>query len=206
MAILSYENLIDPVFRDVRQHMIDFAGMKAGQRVLDVCCGTGAQVIEYSKKGLEAIGIDLEEKMLAVAYKTLRQSPLENASFFLADATRMPFDDQSFDYVSISFALHDKEKPSRDEVVREMKRVVKPQGFLLIIDFSSPLPRNIWGLLSRIIEFAAGGSHYQGFKSYNREGGISAILERHELKCIKAARFKSGIVTAVKARLLTPED
>lgn len=203
MPILSYENLIDPVLRDVRLNAVDFAEMEAGQTVLDVCCGTGAQVIQYSKRGLLATGIDLEEKMLAVAYRKKHELQLENASFYNGDATKLPFDEQSFDYVSISFALHDKEKPIRDKVVDEMKRVVKHNGYLLLIDFSTPLPKNIWGLASRIIEFCAGGSHYRGFRNYSREGGINCILEKHGLNCIKTSNLKSGIVTLTKASIIT---
>jgi len=202
MRILSYENLIDPVLRDIRLDVIDFAGMKAGQTVLDVCCGTGAQVIEYSKKGLIATGIDLEEEMLAAAYKNKHKLGLENASFYQGDATSMPFNDHSFDYVSISFALHDKEKSNRDKIVDEMKRVVKRQGYLLLIDFSIPLPRNIWGVASRMVEFGAGGSHYQGFRNYSLEGGINSILESHGLNCVKTKHLKSGIVTVTKASIL----
>ena len=70
MSLLSYENLIDPIIKNVRQLTPEFSGMQAGDRVLDVCCGTGAQVIEYGKHNILATGIDKEQSMLNVALKT----------------------------------------------------------------------------------------------------------------------------------------
>ena len=69
MSLLSYENFIDPILRNVRQIIPEFSGMKTGDEVLDVCCGTGAQVIEYSKHGILAVGIDKEQDMLSVALR-----------------------------------------------------------------------------------------------------------------------------------------
>ena len=71
--ILSYENVIDPLLRDVRQLTPDFAGMQPGQRVLDVCCGTGEQVFEYGRRGIIANGIDSSRDMLMVALKNRHQ-------------------------------------------------------------------------------------------------------------------------------------
>ena len=67
MSLLSYENFIDPILKDVRQIIPEFADMKVGSDVLDVCCGTGAQVVEYGKNGILAIGIDKEHSMLSSA-------------------------------------------------------------------------------------------------------------------------------------------
>ena len=199
MALLTYENLVDPLLKVVRQSIFDFSGMKAGDSALDVCCGTGAQVIEYGRRGVDAVGIDLDENMLAFAVKNKLRLEMEIISFYVADATALPFDDNSFDYVSVSFALHDKPPDVRSTVVSEMKRVVKPQGALLLMDFNIPLPRNIWGMGANIVEYFAGGSHYQGFKDFKAGGGLSKIVEEHGLEVEKTGYFKSGMVAVVKA-------
>jgi ubiquinone/menaquinone biosynthesis C-methylase UbiE len=171
MSVFSYENCIDPILKNVRQIIPEFSGMKAGEKVLDVCCGTGAQVIEYSRRGILATGIDREPSMLSVALKNKDKLNLTNASFYLADATSLPFDDNKFDYISVCFGLHDKEQGIRNKVVSEMNRVVKQGGSLVFADFQVPLPRNIWAMFARAIEFIAGGSHYQGFKDFTCNGG-----------------------------------
>jgi ubiquinone/menaquinone biosynthesis C-methylase UbiE len=201
MPLFSYENFIDPILRNVRQIIPEFSGMKADDEVLDVCCGTGAQVIEYGQHGILATGIDKEQDMLSVALRNKDKLNLVNTSFYLADATALPFGDDRFDYVSISFGLHDKERDIRNRVVSEMKRVVKQEGSLIFIDYQVPLPKNVWTMFARTIEFIAGGSHYQGFKDYIRDGGLKNILKNHLLFEEKTGYFKSGIVKISKAKL-----
>jgi ubiquinone/menaquinone biosynthesis C-methylase UbiE len=199
MALLTYENLVDPLLKIVRQSMVGFSGMKAGDSALDVCCGTGAQVIEYGRCGINATGIDLDENMLAFAFKNKLRLQMDNVSFYQADATALPFKDNSFDFVSVSFALHDKLPDVRNAVVFEMKRVVKPGGALLFMDFNIPLPCNIWGMGANIVECFAGGSHYHGFKDFKTGGGLFKIVEEHGLTVEKTAYFKSGMVAVIKA-------
>lgn len=200
MFIFNYETLIDPLLRDIRKFTPEFSGMNAGDRVLDVCCGTGAQVLEYGRCGIIAIGIDTSPSMLNIAARNRMRQELANVSFQLAEATNLPFPDGYFDYVSVSFGLHDKEKLIRDKAISEMKRVVKQQGALIFIDFQVPLPKNVWAMFARIIEFLAGGSHYQGFKDYLRNGGLNQILKDHQLLEEYAHRVKSGIAVIIKAR------
>jgi len=203
MSLLSYENFIDPILKDVRQIVPEFAGMKAGSDVLDVCCGTGAQVIEYGKNGILAIGIDKEQSMMNTALRNKERLNLVNTSFYLADATALPFSDNSFDHVSVSFGLHDKDRDVRNRVVAEMRRVVKQEGSLIFIDFQVPLPNNIWAMFARTIEFIAGGSHYEGFKEFINNGGLRKILQDHLLFDEKICYLKSGLVEVIKARLNT---
>lgn len=200
MLSFSYEKLIDPILRDVRQYAPVFSGMKAGDRVLDVCCGTGAQVIEYGRRGIIATGIDTDPNMLDTAFRNKAKQAASKTSLYLADATNLPFGDNSFNYVSISLGLHDKERGIRNKIVSEMKRVVKKDGSLVLIDFQVPLPKNIWAMLAGTIEFIAGGSHYQGFQDYMRNGGLDNILENHQLVAERIDYLKSGTVVIIKAK------
>ena len=180
--VFNYGTLVDPLLRDVRKFTPEFSGMNAGDKVLDVCCGTGAQVLVYGQHGIIATGIDISPSMLKTAARNGMSLGLANISFQLAEAANLPFPDGYFDYVSVSFGLHDKEKPIRDKVVSEMKRVVKQEGALIFIDFQVPLPKNVWATFAKIVEFLVGGSHYQGFKDYLRNGGLDEILKIHGLK------------------------
>ena len=201
MSLFSYENLIDPILKNIRQYTPVFASMKAGDRVLDVCCGTGAQVLEYGRSGIIATGIDLDQTMLDTANKNKAKQALSNISFCLADAISLPFDDNTFDYVSISLGLHDKEPEIRNKIVAEMKRVVKKDGSLVLTDFQVPLPNNIWAKFVKTIEFIAGGSHYRGFKDYMKNEGLKYILEKHQLVGEKRDYLKSGTITIIKAKI-----
>jgi ubiquinone/menaquinone biosynthesis C-methylase UbiE len=199
MFMFNYANLVDPLLRDVRRFTPEFSGIKAGDRVIDVCCGTGAQVLEYGRRGAAAIGIDIDPNMLKITTNNLSRQKAVNVSFRLADATSLPFPDGYFDYASISLGLHDKEKPVQYQIISEMKRVVKQDGAFIFIDYQVPLPGNAYGVLARAIESLAGGSHYQNFKAYLAGGGLDDILKNHGLQEERRTYLKRGLLIVTKA-------
>ncbi|MGD0352268.1 MAG: class I SAM-dependent methyltransferase [Dehalococcoidia bacterium] len=201
MFLLNYETLIDPLLAEIRKFTPEFCGMSPGDRVLDVCCGTGAQVIEYRRRGIIATGLDIDPSMLKAALRNRAKNNLANISFYLADATELSFVDNCFDYVSVSLALHDKSKLARYKVVSEMIRVLKPDGALIFIDYPVPHVSRIWGFLSRTVEFIAGGDHYEGFKDYIISGGLEHILKVFNLHEEKRDYLKGGLVAIIKARV-----
>jgi len=200
MLFLNYSTIIDPLLRDLRAYAIDFSGVKAGDRVLDVCCGTGDQVYYYAKAGIIADGIDLDPKMLKLARKDKRNPGLTGVSFQLADAQYLPFKDNSFNSASISFALHEKERASRDKIIAEMKRVVRKDGALIFLDFQVPLPKNLLPHLVKVIEFFAGRNHYLYFKDYIGQGGLDVLLARNHLAEAKRSYLNGGLMTIIKSR------
>ena len=84
MFFLNYSTLVDPLLRDLRVYTPKFSRMKAGDMVLDVCCGTGAQILEYAQRGPIAVGVDNDPAMLRVAKGNIMKQKLENVSFQLA--------------------------------------------------------------------------------------------------------------------------
>jgi ubiquinone/menaquinone biosynthesis C-methylase UbiE len=197
---LVYEKFVDRMLRDLRDYTPGFAGMKAGDRVLDVCCGTGDQALHYAASGIESVGIDNKPAMIRVACKNMRKRGLSNASFQVADASNLPFRDSSFDIVSISLALHEKERPARDEVISEMKRVVKRGGTLVFIDLNVPLPRSIYGFGVRVVEFIAGWNHFRCSRDYIRQGGLDVLLAKHGLREEKTDYIKFGLIVVIQVR------
>ena len=199
MLGLNYATVFDPLMRDLRQFVPDFAGMKPGDSVLDVCCGTGAQVCQYAIRGMLATGIDLNPAMLKLAEGYKKKLDLANASFRMADAAKLPFGDGTFDFASISLALHEKEDSLRDAVISEMKRVVKQGGSLVFIDFSSPVPGSLFGLAVRIVEPMAGREHHGYFRHYVAKGGLSRLLRKNGLEPLRRACMKSGAISIMLA-------
>ena len=198
ISMLTYETFVDPLFRDLRKFTPEFSGMKAGDKVIDVCCGTGAQVIEYGRHGIMATGIDSSQDMLKIATRNRMRQKAVNVSFQLADATNLPFPDGHFDYATVSFGLHDKEKLIRYQIISEMKRTVKQGGALIFIDFQVPLPKNAWAVFARAVEFLAGGSHYQSFKDYLATGGLEGILKNHGLREECRTYLTGELIAAMK--------
>lgn len=200
MFFLNYATVFDPLLQDLRAGTVGLSGMKAGDRVLDVCCGTGAQALYYARRGIIAAGIDLNPNMIELAERGKKKSGLSNVSFQIADATNLPFDDNIFDCASISLALHEIERTTRNRVISEMKRVVKKEGALIFIDFRVPLPMNAYGCLFRVGEFIAGGSHYKGFRDFLAQGGLDEVLGRNQLGIEKKSYLKRGTIAIVRAR------
>ncbi|MDR0505149.1 MAG: class I SAM-dependent methyltransferase [Bifidobacteriaceae bacterium] len=102
-----------------------------GERVLDLAGGTGTSAIALAELGANVVCADRSAGMLAVAAK--RAVP---AALVLADATDLPFVDETFDVVTVSFGLRNLADPLAG--LREMWRVTKPGGRLVICEFSPP--------------------------------------------------------------------
>ena len=65
--MFNYETLIEPLLRDIGKFTHGFAGMKAGDKVIDICSGTVMQVLEYARNSIIAVGIDSSLDMLKTA-------------------------------------------------------------------------------------------------------------------------------------------
>src|SRR3989338_11112571 len=123
-------------FFPLRRKAARFLGLKPSAKILDVATGTGAQAYELAKLGYDVIGIDLSREMLKQAIKKCNSSL--NLRFQQADATKLPFEDNSFEASSISLALHYMPYEIDILVLKEMKRVTKMNGDILIVDYMEP--------------------------------------------------------------------
>lgn len=119
-------------------------GLKPGQRVLDVACGTGLVAVEAAKilGGAENITcLDPSEGMLAEARKKLA------ATFVVGRAEQMPFPADSFDFLTMGYAL--RHVTSLEETFREYHRVLRPGGKVLILEVTKPSGK-VGGFLFRL--------------------------------------------------------
>lgn len=111
--------------------LVDFAGVKAGQKVLDAACGTGVVAITAAKVGAVVRGLDLSPVLLEKARQNAAISGLE-AEFFEGDVESLPFKDAEFDCVLSQFGHMFAPRPQA--AISEMLRVLKPGG---VIAFST---------------------------------------------------------------------
>ena len=93
-----------------------------GERVLEIGCGTGADLLQFAKHGAIATGIDVTPGHLKLARERIGNT----AEVLSADATDLPFEDASFDYVYSHGVLHHVDRPRR--AVEEIFRVLRPGG------------------------------------------------------------------------------
>src|SRR5262249_40080375 len=117
------------------------------QRVLDCATGTGDLALELKRAvgpAGEAIGTDFCAEMLEPAPAKAARAGLE-VRFAVADALSLPFGDARFDVASIAFGIRNADHPRR--CLREMARVVKPGGSVIVLEFGQP--RGAFGALFR---------------------------------------------------------
>jgi demethylmenaquinone methyltransferase/2-methoxy-6-polyprenyl-1,4-benzoquinol methylase len=112
-----------------RKKVLKAVNPQPSQTILDLAAGTGSSSIVFAKEGVKVIASDFSEGMLAVGRK--RHPELE---FVYADATKLPFKDASVDAVTISFGLRNVNEPKT--ALKEMLRVLKPGGTVVICEFS----------------------------------------------------------------------
>lgn len=181
-TLAPFYNLMTLPLAKVREQVVDLTSAKKGSTVLDVATGTGQQALAFGKRGYDVTGVDLTEAMLDIARKH-NQAGL--VKFEVADATRLRFENESFDVSCVSFALHDMPATIREQVLKEMVRVTKLQGVIVIVDYD--LPHNTVGklLIYRLVTLYE-GKYYKQFITSDvgmqlQKAGIKIIMQRSVL-------------------------
>ena len=129
------------VHRLWKRYTLGQTGLRPGQAALDVAGGTGdiaaGMARQVGERGLVVLS-DINEAMLGVGRnRLLDRGLMRNVRFSLANAECLPFEDESFDCVTIAFGLRNvTDKPA---ALASMRRVLRPGGRLLVLEFSKPV-------------------------------------------------------------------
>ena len=188
----AYDLLTSP-FYYLRKIMADRIGKKHS-KILDVACGTGDQSLAFARRGHKVIGIDITSKMLEYAKKKI--TPALDMKFMLHDASRLPFKDNRFDAASIGFAVHEMPDEIAVKVLREMKRVTKKGGKILITDHSHPANK----VLASIAYHFELTFETKYFRRY-MELGLDHYLNKAGLKPVWRKKKFLGVVELVECRV-----
>lgn len=128
------------VHRLWKRFTIDASGVRPGNKVLDLAGGTGDLTAKFSQlvgKEGQVILADINSSMLNVGRDKLRDRGLvQNIEYVQANAEYLPFDDNTFDIVTIAFGLRN--VTNKDNALKSIFRVLKPGGRLLVLEFSKP--------------------------------------------------------------------
>lgn len=198
--------------RHWKRQLVQLAPVTPGARALDVCCGTGDIARRLAEAGAEAVGLDFSEPMLEVARAKARNSKLRirNLSFICGDAQQLPFGNGEFDVVTVGYGLRN--LASWETGLREMTRVAKPGGRLLILDFgkpASPLWRGLYfgylrlavPVLGRLFAGSAEAYAYilESLRHYPAQLGVAAKLRELGLIDVQTINLLGGAMSIHRA-------
>lgn len=113
--------------------------VQKGSKALDVCCGTADWTIALADAvgpSGEVVGLDFSKNMLKIGQEKIEALSLNQVELIHGNAMELPFEDNTFDYVTIGFGLRN--VPDYMQVLKEMHRVVKPGGKVVCLETSQP--------------------------------------------------------------------
>jgi len=194
-SAIIYDPMLYLVLRPVRKVVLNELLEHKDKAILDLCCGTGNQLKLLSKHGFSNLHcLDLSESMLRVAQRG--NYPLKISR---QDATETDFEDASFDVVMLSFAVHEKDRETQERMLDEAYRLLKKEGFVLIVDFVfDEKTKNLGRLGISFIEKLAGGEHYRNFKRYIQNNGLASLVKKDKFELVKQSRMAFNGVTVSK--------
>ncbi len=193
-----YDTILRTLLKPVRTAICRIAQRERFDNILDLCCGTGEQCLMLARLGFRVSGVDLSPAMLEVAR---RKSP-SSIAYFEGNAASLHFEDNAFDCVIISFALHEKERSTRGAIIREVERVLGEGGKFLVADYLSPLSlkEKIGHMAIDRVERLAGELHYRSYREYMNSGALQALIGDSGAEAITSRRFFMGTTGLLMTR------
>ncbi len=190
-----------------KRRVLQLARPQPGDMALDVCCGTGDLALGLARRGVQTIGLDFNEEMLRVAESKAQKAEMGKAIQFVhGDAEAVHFPDNFFDIVTVGYGLRNLR--SWETGLREMQRVAKPGGRLVVLEFGKPA-NHLWRslyfgylrlfvpLLGRVFCGNAGAYAYilESLKDYPAQKGVAAKMHDLGLTDVRIINLLGGVMS-----------
>lgn len=192
-----------------KRFTIDFSGVHHGQTVLDLAGGTGDLTAKFSRlvgENGRVVLADINDSMLKTGREKLRNIGIVgNVEYIQANAESLPFADNTFDCVTISFGLRN--VTDKDKALRSIYRVLKPGGRLLVLEFSKPVIKPLskiydaysFHVLPRIGELIANDSESyrylaESIRMHPDQDTLKAMMQEAGFEKVDYYNLTAGIV------------
>ena len=126
-----------------KKRLVEMAAVDGGCTALDLACGTGDLAYAVHARGARVVGLDLTPRMIELA--RIKAPPGTRPAFLVGDMMALPFADASFDLITTGYGIRN--VPTIAPALAEIRRVLRPGGVLLSLDFnrpSNPFVRSIY--------------------------------------------------------------
>lgn len=191
-----------------RERAVEVAAPAPSASILDICCGTGDLAFEFAGR-LSAdgrvVGCDFSEPMLDLARVKAKQRRADGVRFEWADALGLPYDNDRFDTVAVGFGLRN--FADWDKGLREMTRVARPGGKVVILEFTKPTRPpfstfySLWfdrlaPVLGRLSDNPEAYAYLtESLKTFPDPRGLAQMMDAAGLQQIRYTILAGGIVT-----------
>jgi len=182
-----------------------------GDKVLDVATGTGDVAFTIRKKyQTDITGLDISVNMLEIAKEKSKKLKIEDINFIEGDAENLPFEDNSFDKVVISYGLRN--LGDCEKGIKEFHRVLKPNGKLGVLEFLQPKSTIIAKvfkiyfnkILPRIASLFSNSKAYrylpESVENFISPDDLKILLKRVGFNDISSKNMSFGITTIINAK------
>ena len=185
-----------------KRKLLDLASPQPSDVALDVCCGTGDITVALGRKAGQVYGVDFSEGMLELA----RQRTSDPTTRFIeGDALKLPFEDRSFDLVTIAYGLRN--LVGFEDGIDELCRVLKPGGRLYVLDFGKP-DQKMWRsfyftylewvvpLFGKVFCGDSAAYRYilESLRHYPAQQGVCQAFQSRGLESVSLHSFLGGVM------------
>ena len=187
-----------------KRRLIQLARLQPSDRVLDLACGTGDIVFAAAPRVQRAVGLDVTHRMLQLAQS--RSVRLQaDLHFVTGDMLALPFPDRSFTVVTIGYGLRN--VPDLQQSLREIRRVLEPNGRVLSLDFnrpSNPIVRSAYLAYLTVVGSALGLVLHrdpdtyryipESIRTYPGADGVARMMEGIGFTDVRVVRVLGGLM------------
>ena len=190
-----------------KRRLIQLAQLTSSDRVLDLACGTGDIVFAAAPQVERAVGLDVTHRMLQLAQRRSRPAKAGHYEphFVTGDMLALPFPARSFTVVTVGYGLRN--VPDLQQSLREIRRVLAPQGRVLSLDFnrpSNPIVRSAYLLYLTIVGSALGWVLHrdpdtyryipESIRNYPGATGVASMMEQVGFADVRVVRVLGGLM------------